>query len=133
MSRNSGQSWKDISPNDGMRHGFAIGISGNDSVFVVPAYQDICKEHLSCIKGQLKVLRTDDDGKTWNETTKGLPRNVQTCVLRDSMAVDKGKPAKVFFGTITGEIYYSGNEGEDWRMLMKGAGRIQGISVLHAA
>ncbi|MEM0118328.1 MAG: hypothetical protein QXV32_07755 [Conexivisphaerales archaeon] len=133
LSEDSGNSWRDISPSDDMRHGFGIAISNSNRVFVIPAYQGICKEHLSCIKGKLKVLTTDDKGRTWKEQGKGLPEKVHTCVLRDSLAVTAGSPAEVFFGTTTGEVYYSKDEGETWEMILQNAGRIQGISAFPAS
>ncbi|MEM3684373.1 MAG: hypothetical protein QXX17_04575 [Conexivisphaerales archaeon] len=133
ISKDSGENWMDNSPSDDMRHGFGIAISSDDKVFVIPAYQGICKEHLSCIRGRIKVLSTSDMGKTWEEHSKGLPEKAHTCVLRDAIAVARGKPAQVFFGTTTGEVYYSSDEGESWKLLLRNAGRIQGISALPAS
>ncbi|MEM3671452.1 MAG: hypothetical protein QW767_06900 [Thermoprotei archaeon] len=133
VSKDFGVKWKDVSPSDGVRHGFGIGVSGSNRVFVVPAYQGRCKEHLSCIKGELKVFFTDNQGESWEESKKGLPRNVHTCVLRDSLAIGKGKSGEVAFGTTTGEVYYSSDNGESWKLLLKDAKRIQGVSFLQAA
>lgn len=132
VSKNAGSSWKDISPDNQTRHGFAIGIDENDKVFVIPAYQGICREHLSCIKGVLRVLSSEYYGKTCKENKNDLPRDVHTCVLRDSLSVDGSEPANVFFGTTTGEVYYSQDGGDSWKRIMKDAGRIQGIAVLSA-
>ena len=132
VSKNDGRSWKDVSPDKQTRHGFAIAATKNDKVFTIPAYQDICKEHLSCIKGMLRVLSSEDYGKTWKENRYGLPNDVHTCVLRDCLSVDENEPANVFFGTTTGEVYHSADEGNSWERIMKDAGRIQGINVLSA-
>src|SRR5579884_3812152 len=131
-SDDSGESWKDVSPDKQTRHGFAIATAKNDMVFVIPAYQGICKDHLSCIKGMLRVLYSEDYGKTWKESKSGLPNDVHTCVLRDCLSVDRNDPANIFFGTTTGEVYYSSDEGESWQRIMKDAGRIQGIAALAA-
>jgi photosystem II stability/assembly factor-like uncharacterized protein len=132
ISKNAGESWKDVSPDKQTRHGFAIATAKNDMVFVIPAYQGICKDHLSCIKGMLRVLYSEDYGKTWKESKSGLPNDVHTCVLRDCLSVDRNDPANIFFGTTTGEVYYSSDEGESWQRIMKDAGRIQGIAALAA-
>jgi len=132
ISKNAGKSWKDISADKQTRHGFAISMTKNDKIFVIPAYQGICKEHNSCIKGMLKVLSSEDYGKTWKEHKKGLPKDAHTCVLRDCLSVDGNEPANVFFGTTTGEVYHSQDEGDSWQRIVKDAGRIQGIAVLSA-
>lgn len=128
-SLNNGNSWTDISPSDSLRHGFAIAIVGSDDemVYTVPAFQGICRRHNSCIKGQLAVYRGNRK-REWKKLTNGLPRNTHTCVLRDSMTTDNLEPAGLYFGTITGELYYSYDEGESWHLLSKGLGRIQGVA-----
>jgi hypothetical protein len=40
-------------------------------------------------------------------------------VLRQAMAVDGGEPAGVYFGTTTGEIFASVDEGDSWRSIAK--------------
>lgn len=130
-SKNGGDSWEDVSPQPDARHGFPIVFSenGRRTVFTIPAYQGPenggCKKHNSCIRGQLAVLRTGDDGTTWEWLTTGLPKGVHTCVLRDAMS---SGPDGVYFGTTTGEVFGSGNGGESWDLLLDGVGRIQGVS-----
>jgi len=128
QSDNSGQRWEDISPGDSVRHGFPIALveDGNPSLFVVPAFQGICKMHNSCVKGQLAVYRRRRSG--WEKLSKGLPSKVHTCVLRDAMATDGRKEAGIFFGTTTGEVFGSTDLGDSWFQMMKGVGRIQGVA-----
>jgi hypothetical protein len=131
LSRNGGDRWEDVSPEPNLRHGFPIVFreNGQRSVFTIPAYQGPenggCNKHNSCIRGQLAVLRTDDDGKSWSKLTSGLPRNVHTVVLRDAMA--SGSDG-IYFGTTAGDVYASEDNGESWRKLLDGVGRIQGVS-----
>ena len=133
-SSDSGQSWTDISPSSSTRHGFPIALIENGSknggtLFTIPAFQGgVCKEHNSCIKGELSVFRTPDSGKSWERLTKGLPKKNHTCILRDAMANDALDPAGVYFGTTTGEVYGSTNLGDSWSLLLQDAGRVQGIS-----
>ncbi len=35
-------------------------------------------------------------------------------VLRDAMCADDGEPAGVYFGTRSGEVYATADEGEHW-------------------
>lgn len=132
---NMGEHWSDISPGNELRHGSPIDIIEGEktSVFVVPARQDICKKHNTCIQGQLSVYRTDDSGKSWKKLTAGLPSSVHTGVLRDSMAHDEMKRPGLYFGTSTGEVYGSLDLGETWMQLGSGHGRVQGISAFVSA
>jgi hypothetical protein len=38
-------------------------------------------------------------------------------VLRAALAVDSLEPAGVYLGTTTGQVYWSADEGETWRLL----------------
>jgi len=131
-SSDLGESWSDISPTEHDRHGFAAILTENGSsrFFTIPAYQGLCKKHLSCIKGQLTVFRKDGAG--WEKLTNGLPKGVHTCVLRDAMATDGRKEPGVYFGTTTGEVFGTLDSGESWFAMMKGAGRVQGVNAFPA-
>jgi hypothetical protein len=53
--------------------------------------------------------------------TKGLPqRDAFETVLRDGLTVDGSDPAGVYFGTRSGKIYGSLDEGASWRELGEG-------------
>lgn len=140
---NNGETWEDISPSEGLRHGFPIALieggSGDNNrdsatasnagaVFTIPAYQGICKKHNSCIKGELAVYRSVNAGKSWEKLTSGIAKKNHTCVLRDAMTADALDPAGLYFGTTTGQIYGSTNLGETWSLLLNDAGRVQGVS-----
>lgn len=130
VSTNSGDKWKDISNSRTDRHGFPIVTTNGkkESVFVIPAFQGECKKHNSCIQGQIKVNRTEDGGKTWKTLSRGLPKGMHTVVLRDGMAQDGLREAGIYFGTSTGEVFGSRDNGESWNKLASGLGRIQGVS-----
>jgi photosystem II stability/assembly factor-like uncharacterized protein len=133
---NSGEIWSDISPGSTVRHGFPLALveSGNrggngGALFTIPAFQGgPCKEHNSCIKGELAVYRTSDSGKSWERLTNGLPKENHTCILRDAMSTDSLDPTGIYFGTTTGQVYYSKDLGESWSEALDHAGRVQGIS-----
>ncbi|HZW55583.1 MAG TPA: hypothetical protein VFF30_04775 [Nitrososphaerales archaeon] len=133
-STDAGEHWEDISPGDEHRHGFPLALVENEStgsaLFTVPAYQGICKKHNSCIRGELAVYRTLNAGKDWEKLTNGLPqKNNHTCILRDAMSTDRleNQPG-VYFGTTTGEVYGTTDLGDTWSVLLKDAGRVQGVS-----
>lgn len=62
--------------------------------------------------GRLRVHRTHDGGRSWQELGSGLPDNAWVSVLRDAACVDDGDPAGVYFGTRDGVVYASADEGE---------------------
>jgi photosystem II stability/assembly factor-like uncharacterized protein len=66
----------------------------------------------------LAVWRTRDRGDTWVRQDRGLPTEVAFVgVLREALAVDRLDPAGVFFGTSTGQLYGSPDEGDSWRLI----------------
>lgn len=138
-STDFGKSWSDISPSKTLRHGFPIALAEthNDAnggtLFIIPSVQgEPCDKHNSCIKGEVAVYRSKDGGRDWERLTKGLPKKKHTAVLRDAMALDAQETPGVYFGTTTGEVYYSGDMGEKWSKIFDGAGRIQGVSSFSA-
>ncbi len=44
------------------------------------------------------------------------------------MTADTMDPAGLYFGTTTGEVYRSSDGGESWSNLLRGVGRVQGVS-----
>jgi hypothetical protein len=53
--------------------------------------------------------------------TEGLPQNdAYETVLRDAMAVDPLSPVGVYFGTRSGKLYGSADEGDTWSELIDG-------------
>lgn len=65
-----------------------------------------------------RVYRSEDAGDTWTGLDKGLPSEpFCTAVMRDAMCCDNADPAGVYFGTRSGEVYASADEGESWRQV----------------
>ena len=62
-----------------------------------------------------QVYRSTDAGGSWEPLSKGLPTEpFYPSVLRDAMCVDDADPAGLYFGTRSGEVYASRDEGESW-------------------
>jgi len=58
---------------------------------------------------------TRDAGKSWSRQDKGLPeKNAFFTVKRQSMTCDSANPLGLYFGTTSGEIWASRDEGESW-------------------
>ena len=119
-SDDAGDSWTDIAndvPSD-FGFGMAMHPADPDTVYIVPLESD----GFRCVpEGKLRVYRTTDGGKKWLPLTKGLPqKDAFETVLRDSLCTDALKPAGVYFGTRSGKIFGSANDGNSWKPLFDG-------------
>ncbi|MBP2473802.1 photosystem II stability/assembly factor-like uncharacterized protein [Crossiella equi] len=66
--------------------------------------------------GACRVYRSEDAGASWTALTKGLPQEgFWTAVLRDALCVDDAEVPGVYFGSRSGEVYASRDEGESWQ------------------
>lgn len=64
------------------------------------------------------VWRTHDGGETWIRSGDGLPqRDAFLGVLREALAIDGLDPVGLYFGTSTGQVYASFDEGRRWRLI----------------
>ena len=63
---------------------------------------------------------SEDGGESWQAMTEALP--VKDCfftVLRQAMATDRTTPAGVYFGTNTGSVFASADEGGHWEEIAR--------------
>ena len=64
------------------------------------------------------VWRTRDRGASWTRSDDGLPKHdAYLSVLREAMARDTLDPVGIVFGTSTGQLWQSADEGDTWRMI----------------
>ncbi len=64
--------------------------------------------------GRPAVFATRDAGATWTRHDHGLPDPAWFTVKRQAMAVDDGDPVGLYFGTTSGELWASADEGASW-------------------
>jgi photosystem II stability/assembly factor-like uncharacterized protein len=65
--------------------------------------------------GHAAVWRTHDGGSSWRRLDSGLPeRNAYLGVLREGLAIDDLDSPGLYFGTSTGQVFASNDEGETW-------------------
>ena len=65
--------------------------------------------------GKPAVYVTRDAGETWQRQDRGLPRRqAWLTVKRQAMTADAHEPVGIYFGTTSGEVWASANEGKDW-------------------
>ncbi len=66
-------------------------------------------------EGKPAVYATRDGGETWQRFDAGLPQTqAWWTVKRQAMTADARDPVGLYFGTTSGELWMSGNEGEKW-------------------
>jgi hypothetical protein len=89
-----------------------------ETVYIVPLESD----GFRCVPGaKLRVYRTRDAGEGWEPLTGGLPQeDAYETVLRDALATDTADPAGVYFGTRSGKVWGSADEGDSWTLLRDG-------------
>jgi photosystem II stability/assembly factor-like uncharacterized protein len=69
-------------------------------------------------KGQCGVYRSEDGGGSWTQLRNGLPEEgFWSAVMRDAMCADDADPAGIYFGSRSGEVYASADEGEHWQQV----------------
>jgi len=70
------------------------------------------------IDGHAAVWRSRDRGDTWQRLSSGLPQeNAYIGVLREAMAIDSLDQPGVYFGTSTGQVFGSADEGQTWTLM----------------
>ncbi len=118
-SEDAGTSWEDIGHGVPSDFGFPIVVHPHDpeTAYIFPLDRDMrCGP-----QAKVRVYRTRNAGGSWEPLSKGLPQqDVYETVLRDGMAADALEPAGIYFGTRSGKLYGSRDEGENWRQILEG-------------
>ncbi|MFN7921770.1 MAG: hypothetical protein U0Q16_16840 [Bryobacteraceae bacterium] len=84
------------------------------------------------VEGKPAVYRTRNGGKKWERLDKGLPKqNAWYTVFRQAMTADDHKKTGLYFGTTSGEIWASRDEGESWRNVAMHLPRVLSLEVAH--
>lgn len=65
--------------------------------------------------GRPAVYVTRDAGNSWTRQDSGLPERAWLTVKRQAMTTDSADPVGVYFGTTSGEVWASVDEGSSWR------------------
>ncbi len=94
--------------------GFPIAADAEDpkTAWIVPADAD---QRRQAIDGTLRVMRTEDGGKSWIDLRRGLPaERAYDIVYRHALDV---RGDELAFGSTTGNVYWSENRGDAWHEL----------------
>ena len=85
-------------------------------------------------EGQAAVWRTRDAGSSWQRLDKGLPeRDAHVGVLREGLAIDTFDEPGLYFGTSTGQVFASPDEGDTWTEIASYLPAISSVEVAVAA
>jgi photosystem II stability/assembly factor-like uncharacterized protein len=112
-----GHSWTEITEGLPTEFGFAAATHPHDreTFYVVPLDPGHGR---TMVDGHAAVWRTRDAGETWQQLDSGLPRqDAYVGVLREAMAIDSYDVPGLYFGTSTGQLFASRDEGDTWTQI----------------
>lgn len=114
-SDDDAETWSDRTA--GLPSAFAFALHAHprdaETVWTIPLNGDMAGRFPP--DASAAVWRSRDGGATWQDQRIGLPQ--EACfftVLRQAMTGDVNEPAGVYFGTNTGSVFASRDEGETW-------------------
>ena len=117
-SDDSGATWQEITPGLPSEFGFPLVTHPRDAdaAWVIPLNGADQGRYMP--GGHAAVWRTRDRGGSWTRLDEGLPTSdAFLSVLREAMARDTLDPVGITFGTSTGQLWHSSDEGDSWRMI----------------
>lgn len=119
-SDDCGEHWTDIANGVPSDFGFPVVMHPRnpDCVYAVP----VESEEFRCVcDGRLRVYRTRNAGASWEPLMRGLPqKRAYETVLRDAMSTDLLDPVGIYFGTRSGQLFGSNDEGKTWDRILGG-------------
>jgi hypothetical protein len=130
-SDDGGRSWESIEAGLPSTFGFpsAAHPRDADTFFLLPLNGDVLGRFVP--EGKAAVWRTRDGGRTWRDLREGLPQEkAYFGVLRQAMTTDTLDPVGVYFGTSSGSVFVSGDEGESWMEAAKHLPTITSVETL---
>ena len=118
-STDGGATWTDLSTNGvPSQFGFPLVTHPRDpkTFWVIPLTQP--EEGRFMPDASAAVWRTTDGGDSFTREDRGLPQeDAYLSVLREAMARDTLDPVGITFGTKTGQLWHSSDEGASWRLV----------------
>lgn len=85
-------------------------------------------------QGKPAVYATRNGGDTWQRQDDGLPaEQAWWTVKRQAMSVDSRAPAGLYFGTTSGELWASRDEGRNWTCIARHLPEVYAVETADAA
>ncbi len=113
-SLDGGQNWTEITDGLPTEFGFAAAAhpQDRDTFYVIPLDPGHGRPMPD---GTAAVWRTRDAGDSWQRLDNGLPQqDAYLGVLRAAMTADDYDTPGLYFGTSTGQVFASADEGDTW-------------------
>jgi photosystem II stability/assembly factor-like uncharacterized protein len=130
-SDDGGKTWQSIEAGLPSSFGFPAAVHPRDpeTLYLLPLNGDIQGRYMPDAKAA--VWRTRDGGGNWRDLREGLPQeNAFLGVLRQALATDVLEPAGVYFGTSSGALFASSDEGESFRCIAQHLPAISSVETL---
>ncbi|MFU0504048.1 WD40/YVTN/BNR-like repeat-containing protein [Pseudaminobacter sp. NGMCC 1.201702] len=130
-SDDGGKEWVSIEAGLPSSFGFPAAAHPRDAdtLYLLPLNGDSAGRFVP--EAKAAVWRTRDGGRTWEALREGLPQeNAYFGVLRQAMATDRLEPAGVYFGTSSGALFASADEGESWNCVAQYLPTITSVETL---
>ncbi|GAB2205492.1 exo-alpha-sialidase [Roseibium sp. ROS1] len=133
-SADGGLNWDNITDGLPSTFGFPIRVHPRDpdTIWTLPLNGDT--EGRFPPGAAAAVWKSDDGGRTWRDKREGLPQ--EACfftVLRQAMGGDTRDPAGLYFGTNSGSVFASLDEGETWQEIARHLPTVLAVEVLDRA